>query len=80
MAPMLGITFRLAETHLLYGVFLLLVYGLGHCSVIIAAGTSAELVQQYLNWNEKSRGSIILKKICGVLVLLGGIYLLFTAR
>jgi cytochrome c-type biogenesis protein len=79
MAPMLGVTFRLADTDLLYGITLLLTYGLGHCSVIVAAGTSTELVQQYLNWNEKSKGPVILKKICGVLVMLGGIYLLFTA-
>jgi cytochrome c-type biogenesis protein len=32
-----------------------------------------------MNWNEKSRGIVILKKICGVLVLLGGLYLIFVA-
>ncbi len=79
MAPMLGVTFKLASTNLLYGVLLLLVYGIGHCSVIIFAGTFTEVVQRYMNWNEKSKGSIILKKICGILVLLGGIYLICTA-
>ena len=79
MAPMLAVTFKLAATNLFYGVFLLLVYGIGHCSVIILAGTCTELVQRYMNWNEKSKGAIILKKICGVLVLLGGIYLIYTA-
>ena len=79
MAPMLGVTFKLASTNLLYGVLLLLVYGIGHCSLIILAGTSTELVQRYLNWNEKLKGSIVLKKICGVLVLLGGVYLIYTA-
>ncbi len=79
MAPMLGVTFKLASTNLLYGVLLLLVYGIGHCSVIIFAGTFTEVVQRYMNWNEKSKGSIILKKICGILVLLGGIYLIYTA-
>jgi cytochrome c-type biogenesis protein len=79
MAPMLGVTFKLATTNLLYGILLLLVYGIGHCSVIVLAGTSTELVQQYMNWNEKSKGAVILKKICGVLVLLGGIYLIYTA-
>ncbi len=79
MAPMLGVTFKLASTNLAYGVLLLLVYGIGHCSVIVFAGTFTELVQRYLNWNEKSKGSIILKKICGVLVLLGGIYLIYAA-
>lgn len=79
MAPMLGITFKVASTSLVYGIALLVFYGVGHCSVIIFAGTSTELVQRYMNWNEKSKGTIILKKICGVLVLLGGLYLIFTA-
>jgi cytochrome c-type biogenesis protein len=32
-----------------------------------------------MNWSEKSKGTVILKKICGVLILLGGLYLIFTA-
>lgn len=80
MAPILGVTFKVATTSALYGAVLLLVYGIGHCSVIVAAGTSTEMVQKYLNWNEQSKGAMVLKKICGVLVLLGGIYLLYTAR
>ncbi len=80
MAPMLGVTFKLAATNLFYGVLLLIVYGLGHCSVIVVAGTCTELVQRYMNWNEKSRGAIILKKICGVLVLAGGLYLIYIAN
>jgi cytochrome c-type biogenesis protein len=80
MAPMLGVTFKLAATNLFYGVLLLIVYGLGHCSVIVVAGTCTELVQRYMNWNEKSKGAIILKKICGVLVLIGGLYLVFIAN
>jgi cytochrome c-type biogenesis protein len=62
-----------------YGVLLLAAYGVGHCSVIVAAGTSAEMVQRYLNWNEKSRGATILKGVCGVLVLLAGVYLIYIA-
>jgi len=78
MAPMLGVTFALASTNLAYGVLLLLVYGIGHCSVIVFAGTFTEVVQHYLNWNEKSKGTVIIKKICGVLVTLGGIYLIWS--
>jgi len=79
MAPMLAVTFRLAATNLPYGILLLLLYGVGHCGVIVLAGTFTEVVQHYLNWNEKSKGADVLKKVCGVLVLLGGLYMLHTA-
>jgi cytochrome c-type biogenesis protein len=80
MAPMLGVTFKLASTHLLYGVLLLFMYGVGHCSVIVFAGTFTEVVQRYMNWNEQSKGAAVLKKICGGLVILGGLWLIYTAR
>jgi cytochrome c-type biogenesis protein len=80
MAPMLGVTFKVAQTNLLYGVVLLLVYGLGHCSVIVFAGTFTEVVQRYMNWNERSRGAVILRRVCGVLVIVGGLYLIYTAK
>jgi cytochrome c-type biogenesis protein len=79
MAPMLGVTFKLAATNFLYGAGLLLAYGVGHCSVIVAAGTSTELVQRFLNWNEQSKGLAVLKHICGVLVILGGVWLVYSA-
>jgi cytochrome c-type biogenesis protein len=78
MAPMLGIVFTVSTTRLYYGVLLLLFYGIGHCSVIIFAGTFTEIIQNYLNWNESSQGVGIVKKICGVLIILGGIYLIWN--
>ncbi|MEI6788444.1 MAG: cytochrome c biogenesis protein CcdA [bacterium] len=80
MAPMLAVSFKLAATNLIYGILLLLLYGAGHCAVIVLAGTFTEVVQHYLDWNEKSKGAVILKKVCGVLVLFGGLYLIYTAR
>ena len=79
MAPVLGVTFKAASSNTTFGVILLLVYGLGHCSVIVFAGTFTELVQRYMNWNEKSKGAIILKRLCGILILMGGLYLIFVA-
>jgi len=79
MAPMLGVTFKVAAQSWLFGVALLLLYGIGHCSVIVLAGTSAQMVQRYLNWTEASRGAVILRQACGVLVILGGAYLIYTA-
>ena len=79
MAPMLAVTFKLAATSAAYGAVLLAAYGAGHCAVIVLAGTSTELVRRYLKWDERSRGSAIVKKVCGVLILLGGLYLIYTA-
>lgn len=80
MAPMLGVTFKVASSNMTYGILLLAVYGVGHCSVIVLAGTFTEVVQRYLNWNERSKGAVILKRVCGILVLLGGVYLIYIAR
>ena len=79
MAPMLGVTFKLAASHFLYGALLLLAYGVGHCSVIVAAGTSTELVQRFLNWNEQSKGVTVVKGVCGALVILCGVWLVYSA-
>ena len=78
MAPMLGIVFTVSATQFLFAVLLLLFYGIGHCSVIVFAGTFSEIIQRYLNWNKNSKGMVIVKKICGILVILGGIYLIWT--
>ena len=79
MAPVLAVTLKVSSTNALFGGLLLAFYGLGHCGVIVAAGTFSEAVQRYLHWNEKSHGALILKRICGVLVLVGGVYLIYSA-
>jgi len=79
MAPMLAVAFRAGAAGVAYGAVLLAAYGVGHCSVIVVAGTSTGLVQRYLDWNERSRGAVILRRACGVLVLSAGLYLVYSA-
>lgn len=79
MAPMLGVAFSLSAENMLYGASLLLAYGIGHCAVIVLAGTFTEVIQHYLDWNERSKGAILLKKICGLLVITGGVWLIYSA-
>jgi len=79
MAPMLAITFKVSAAEGLYATLLLASYGIGHCSVIVVAGTSIELVQHYMNWNERSKGTFVVKTICGILIIFGGLWLLYTA-
>ena len=80
MAPVFGVAFRSANTSALYAACLLLAYGIGHCAVIVGAGTSFELVQRYLNWNERSKGAGVVKRVCVALVILGGVWLIYSAR
>jgi cytochrome c-type biogenesis protein len=79
VAPILGVVFKAAKTSAVYGGSLLLAYGVGHCAVIVVAGTSTELVQRFLNWNEQSKGVTVVKCVCGVLVILGGVWLIYSA-
>ena len=79
MAPVLGATFRLGAATPLMASGLLITYGIGHCSVIVLAGTFTQTIQKYLRWNETSMATNIVKKICGILVLFGGLYLIYTA-
>jgi cytochrome c-type biogenesis protein len=78
MAPVLGVVFQVAKTNIIYSVILLLAFGIGHILVIVTAGTLTKKVQQYLNWTEKSKASTYIKRICGALVILGGVYMIYN--
>lgn len=76
MAPILGIVFSSAGSQFLFALALLLAYIVGHCLVIILAGTFAGAVQNYLKWSSKSKGTKIVRIICGILIFIAGIYLI----
>lgn len=78
MAPVLGVAFQTAQTNYFLAILFLLVFGIGHCAVIVVAGTVAKKVQLYLNWSEESKTLLWIKRICGILVIIGGIYLIYT--
>jgi cytochrome c-type biogenesis protein len=80
MAPMLAVTFKVAGTSPLYGGMLLVAYGVGHCLVIALAGSSAAWTQRVMDWNTTSATGRRVKHGCGFLVVLGGLYMLWTAR
>jgi len=78
MAPVLGIVFQTAQTNYFLAIVFILSFGLGHCAVIVGAGMLTGKIQKYLNWSEESKVILWIKRICGILVILGGIYLLLT--
>ncbi|HPF71179.1 MAG TPA: cytochrome c biogenesis protein CcdA [Candidatus Krumholzibacteria bacterium] len=80
LAPMLAVAFRVAAGGAGRGAALLLSYGLGHCLVIALAGAGSAWVQRTLDWNAGSRAGTVIRRTCGVLVVVGGLYVLRTAR
>ncbi len=77
MAPVLGIVLQTAQTNLILAILFLLAFALGHCLVIVLAGVMAGKVQKYLTWNSKKNAIIHIRRICGILVILGGFYLIY---
>jgi cytochrome c-type biogenesis protein len=73
MMPLLAVAFRQAATRPVAAAGLLGSYALGHTGVIILAGTFASIVQRWLDWNERSPGTRIIRIVCGVLVILAGV-------
>lgn len=77
LVALLGLVATQGEV--VYGIALLFVYALGHCMLMLAAGTFTGLVSVWA----KSRGmmafSKALKFMLGLLVLLAGVYLLWLA-
>ena len=78
MAPVLGVVFEVSSTNLVLALSLLVAFSIGHCAVIVLAGTLTKKVQQYLNWTENSKTMGYIKKVCGILVILGGVYMIYN--
>jgi len=79
MAPVLGVAFSMATTNVLQAFTLVGAFGVGHCAVIVGAGGAGGTVQKYLYWTDRSKGAIYMKRIAGALVVLAGVYYLYTA-
>jgi cytochrome c-type biogenesis protein len=69
---------QVSSVNLLTAVILLSAFAIGHCSVIVGAGTLSKSVQKYLNWTENSKTALYVKKTCGALVIIGGIYMIYN--
>lgn len=79
MMPLLAIIFQIAPTNFGFALALGLAFAMGHIAILMFAGIFTNFVQLLLKWDTKSKGTIWLKKICGILVGLSGGYLIFSA-
>jgi cytochrome c-type biogenesis protein len=79
MAPVLAVVFKQAGTDFVYSFLLVLLYSFGHCGVIVLAGTVGARLQTFLNWDQKSHLTGRIRIVCGILLILVGLYLLWKA-
>lgn len=77
MMPVLGLAFQAAHTNIYFSLGLILLYALGHCSVIIIAGTLTEVAETWLKWNLKNQVVSWIKKGCGITLIALGLVVLF---
>ncbi len=79
MAPLLVIVFDHAQSNFLYSTALVLLYSAGHCGFIVLAGTVGPRLQKFLNWDQKSHLTARIRQACGILLLVVGMYLIWSA-
>ncbi|HNQ23053.1 MAG TPA: cytochrome c biogenesis protein CcdA [Phycisphaerae bacterium] len=64
---------------MVFGVMLLVAYSLGHCGLVLVGGTSIGLVQKLADSKGWTRGTDILRRVAGILIIAVGLWALFLA-
>jgi cytochrome c-type biogenesis protein len=62
-----------------FGLMLLVAYSLGHCGLVLVGGTSMGFVQRLADSKGWTRGTDILRRVAGGLIILVGLWALFFA-
>ncbi|MGE3063548.1 MAG: cytochrome c biogenesis CcdA family protein [bacterium] len=77
MAPVLALSFKVASTNFIYALSLILVFALGHSTVIILALSLMTFLSKTLKWSAESKSALVIKRISGILLILAGAYSIF---
>lgn len=77
MAPVLAVSLASQHNTLLMNSMVLISYGIGHSLLIVLAGTYIGTLEKYLKWNNENDHTDRIKKITGVLLLLGALYFIW---
>ena len=77
--PVLAVILAFVATkgRIIYGTSLLFVYAVGHCALIVLAGIFTGFVESYAKSKGVANFSALTKKVSGVLIFLGGLYILY---
>lgn len=81
-APILVVvlTYIASKGNLAYGLALLWTYAVGHCILIVVAGTSMGVAKRLVASKGLGRANLVLKKIAGVLIASVGVYILWSTN
>ena len=71
------LAFVAGQEKILLGIGLLAAYAVGHCALLLVAGTSVAYVQRLINRSDNSRWCGVPNMILGVLVLLLSFYFFY---
>ena len=72
------LTFVATKGEIVYGTSLLFVYALGHCVLIFVAGTATGFAESFIKSKGISNITTWSKKVGGTIVILVGLYLVYT--
>ncbi|MBI5017883.1 MAG: cytochrome c biogenesis protein CcdA [Deltaproteobacteria bacterium] len=80
-APILVVvlTYIASKGNLPYGLALLWTYAVGHCVLIVVAGTSMGVAKHLIASKGLGRANLVFKRAAGVLIALVGVYILYTS-
>lgn len=67
------------QGNILIGALLMAIYSLGHCAIIILAGTSIDTINKLAASNKYMKVGQILKIVFGIITLIMALYLLYIA-
>lgn len=77
-APVLVVvlTYVASQASLSYGLVLLWLYAVGHCALLVVAGTSVGLVRRLVASERYARGNLLVRRAAGIVIALVGLYLI----
>jgi cytochrome c-type biogenesis protein len=80
MAPVLGVAIAVGRAQPLYAGGLLLAFAVAHTAVVVAAGVLGGATERFLESRGATRAVLSFRAMTGVVLLLGGLYFLYSMR
>ncbi len=80
MAPVIGVAMGLSATAPVQAGGLLLSFAIAHTAIVVLAGIFGGATERFLESRGASRAVSIFRKVTGVLLILGGLYFIYTIR